>query len=91
MKKLMFLILVGITLISCVKRQNNPTPNNEYETPNELIAVEPTNSIKVIEQSDFINHIGRVFVVEIQGHHYIIMNGSDRGHPIHAESCPKKH
>lgn len=79
----MILILVGIILTSCKEREYKPELN--------IVDIEPTNSIKLIERSEFINNVGRVMVVEIQEHYYIILSGTDRGHPIHAESCPKIH
>ena len=84
----MILILVGIMMASCRERQYKPESNNE--SPNEIVDDEISNPIKLIERSEFINNIGRVMVVEIQEHYYIILSG-DRGHPIHAESCPKLH
>ena len=89
MKKLMVLLCI-MSLVSC--RENTSTPNGiEYESPNEIVDAEPTSSIKLIERSEFIDDIGRIMVVEIQEHYYIILRGADRGHPIHAESCPKIH
>ena len=80
MKKLTFIIILAIALISCKQIPNNP--NNVYsEKPTETN--EPTR-IHIIEG----NAWTYFQIIEVDGHEYL--SNSNHGGIVHLESCPCK-
>ena len=78
MKKLTFIILFVITLVSCESRHSNSI-TKELSTNKEEI----TTRIHVIEGTSFT----RYRILEVDGHEYL--SGYEGG-IVHLESCPCK-